>query len=145
MGSIAALEGKRVYLDANIVIYILERPAGVERELASLIDAITRDAMTCITAELTITEVLAGAAKSQNPMAVATCIDFFENGDVVTLRETSREAFYKAGLLRAAHDLKTPDALHVASALDANCAFFLTNDRRLRAPDGLAIMQLREI
>lgn len=37
----------------------------------------------------------------------------------------------RATELRARHGLKTPDALHLAAALDAGCDEFWTNDNRL--------------
>lgn len=38
----------------------------------------------------------------------------------------------KAAQLRARTKLKTPDAIHAATALSRNCTLFLTNDRALK-------------
>lgn len=37
------------------------------------------------------------------------------------------------------------DALHLASALDARCGVFLTNDKRLKAPKELVVVQFCEL
>jgi predicted nucleic acid-binding protein len=37
----------------------------------------------------------------------------------------------KAASLRAVHNIKTPDAIQIATALEQNADFFLTNDARL--------------
>ena len=37
----------------------------------------------------------------------------------------------KAASLRAVQNLKTPDAIHIATALDQKADFFLTNDAKL--------------
>ena len=47
-----------------------------------------------------------------------------------------------AAQLRGATGVKTPDALQLTAALTAGCRSFLTNDRRLPAIPGLAIVQL---
>ena len=44
-----------------------------------------------------------------------------------------RPVFDKATRLRAAHRLKSPDALHLAAAIESHCTQFWTNDRRLAA------------
>ncbi|WP_091334734.1 PIN domain-containing protein [Allochromatium warmingii] len=45
--------------------------------------------------------------------------------------ELNRYVFEHATELRAQHRLATPDALHLAAAIDAGCEEFWTNDRRL--------------
>lgn len=51
-----------------------------------------------------------------------------------------RAAFDRAAELRAAHGLRTPDALHLAAAQLSGCAELWTNDARLtKASRGLAV------
>lgn len=50
-----------------------------------------------------------------------------------------------AAELRAAHGLRTPDALHLATALHAGAAAFVTEDRRLRAVSGISVLSLDEV
>jgi uncharacterized protein len=53
--------------------------------------------------------------------------------------------FDRAIQLRARHGLKTPDALHLATALHYGCDEFWTNDDRLRqAAGGIAVDVLRD-
>ncbi|MDR2564528.1 MAG: type II toxin-antitoxin system VapC family toxin [Bifidobacteriaceae bacterium] len=55
------------------------------------------------------------------------------------------KAFDRALRLRAAHGLRTPDALHLATALVSGCDEFWTNDRRLdRAADALTVTVPRD-
>jgi len=56
--------------------------------------------------------------------------------------ELTREQLRAAAQLRAVTGAKTPDALHLASALSASCGTFLTNDRRLPRIPGLNVIQL---
>ncbi|MBW4647009.1 MAG: PIN domain-containing protein [Goleter apudmare HA4340-LM2] len=50
-----------------------------------------------------------------------------------------------AATLRATTRLKTPDAIHAATALRENCTLFLTNDRQFRTVAGLTVTVLEEI
>jgi predicted nucleic acid-binding protein len=52
--------------------------------------------------------------------------DWFKRAEFLPLE---REIFQRAAALRAAHPtLKTPDAIHLATALYHGCAEFWTND-----------------
>ena len=46
-----------------------------------------------------------------------------------------------AARLRANYNLRTPDAVHVATAIEAGADWFVTNDRRLRRvePEGIQV------
>lgn len=50
-----------------------------------------------------------------------------------------------AARLRATTNLKTPDALHAATAFAASCTMFLTNDRAFRNVSGLPVTVLSEV
>jgi predicted nucleic acid-binding protein len=47
--------------------------------------------------------------------------------------------------LRATTKLKTPDALHAATASDAGCALFITNDVGFRAVASLPLVILDDL
>jgi predicted nucleic acid-binding protein len=47
--------------------------------------------------------------------------------------------------LRANHNLKTPDAIHAATALAAGCVLFVTNDAGFRCVPGLPVAVLSEV
>jgi len=54
----------------------------------------------------------------------------------VLLIPLPRSVYDRATYIRAAHNFKTADALHLAAAIEGGCQAFLTNDFRLgRFPD----------
>ncbi len=147
MGSVADLLGERAYLDANIVIYFMEGGSP----FSAVIDALAMESaakrVACRTSLLTLTEVLAGMAQDEDPGPVQRVVDFFEDGGFFETLETTPKAFFLAGIARGRMRIKTPDALHLATALDHDYRYFLTNDRRLRSPwpERLAVVQIGDL
>jgi predicted nucleic acid-binding protein len=61
--------------------------------------------------------------------------EFFAEA-VAEIAALSRAIVDRATELRARHQFKTPDAIHLAAAVVTHCEVFLTNDHRLdRFPD----------
>ena len=65
-----------------------------------------------------------------------------ENARFVTIDEQSS---LLAADLRARYNLSLPDALQVASAIDAGCDAFLTNDTQLKRITQLKVLVLDEL
>ncbi|MEH1997648.1 MAG: PIN domain-containing protein [Nostoc sp.] len=57
----------------------------------------------------------------------------------------SQPVLRQAASLRATTNLKTPDAIHAATALSVNCNQFITNDKGFRNVPGLPVIILSEI
>ena len=51
----------------------------------------------------------------------------------------------QAANLRATNRLKTPDAIHAATALSINCDLFITNDNGFRNLSNLPVVILSEV
>jgi predicted nucleic acid-binding protein len=53
--------------------------------------------------------------------------------------------FEDAASIRAETRLKTPDAIHAATAMRAECALFITNDTDFRRVEGLPVVVLDDL
>jgi predicted nucleic acid-binding protein len=97
------------------------------------------------TSELTLLEVLVKPLRDGN-VTLATLYRHVLMGTTdFTCLPVSRAVLESAASLRATHGLKTPDAIHAASALDAGCVEFVTNDVGFRRIPGLNVAVLGEI
>ena len=65
--------------------------------------------------------------------------------NAVRLLDASSQVFEDAAHLPAETGLRTPDALHAATALRADCALIITNDADYRRVDGLPLVVLDDI
>ena len=117
----------RVYLDSCVVIYLVgEHPIFapvVESLLAKHPDIIFQ------ISGLTEMEGLVIPLRNQNQQLIEKFRRWFDRNDILP---NERDVFQQAAQLRADHkSLKTPDAIHLATALHYGCDEFWTNDDRL--------------
>ncbi len=139
---IAVIRGKNVYLDTNILIYLMEGYETHWQNLKTLGESIQTGEAKIVTSEMTLCEILVKPFKDGNLKAVQTYRDFLEDDSFIELKPTSREIYLKASLYRAEFGLKMPDAIHVATAVHTDCEVFITNDHRIRGPRSLAVVNL---
>ncbi len=140
MGTLTLPTGGRVYIDAQIIIYFVEKRARYYRLIAPLWDP-SRSPVRLITSELSLLETIVAPLAHGNQQLVS----LFES----TIRRScelipiDQPVLRRAAELRAAHpSLRVPDAIHVASGQAHAPDAFLTNDRRLTAIPGLNVMLL---
>jgi len=117
----------RVYLDSCVVIYLHEGTAGqIERLRTRLRRAGDERPVLCFS-DLTRLECRVRPVRDEDESLLADYDDFFALAGLVKLPMTT-EIFDHATELRARYQLRTPDALHVATAIEHGCDQFWTND-----------------
>jgi predicted nucleic acid-binding protein len=132
-----------VYLDANIVIYLIEnRPFWGPKATASIAGLRSRGDELAIS-DLTRMECRVGLLKSSNSNLLADYDAFFLSTDLHILAMTA-QVFDKATMIRATRGFAALDSLHLAAAVIHGCDRFLTSDAQLaRFPD-IAVKSSRE-
>ena len=127
----------RLYLDANPIIYSIE---GVPRFRQASLDWIARAEADggVITSRLSRLECRVRPLRDQNTELLDLFEGFFSR-EGLELVEVSDEVIDLATELRAEHDFRAPDAIHLASALIAKADVFLPGDRTLRRCPGLTV------
>jgi uncharacterized protein len=122
-----------VYLDANCVIYLVELNPIWGPKLLTRIAALRDGGSQIAVGDLARTECLAQPFLKGNAAVIADFQAFFSsvNVDVLPLTAAVCE---RAAQVRAASQfqLKVPDCLHLATAIEHGCELFLTNDVALR-------------
>lgn len=114
-----------IYLDACIAIYLVEEhPAYAPLVAARLRGGVGRIAYS----PLVEMECLVLPMRQQRIELVRRFRGFFALNHRLAIGD---EVFRIATELRARHGIKTPDALHLATAMHYGCCEFWTNDDRL--------------
>jgi predicted nucleic acid-binding protein len=124
-----------IYLDSNIVIYLIEQPVQFGPLASSRVSARVAAGDTLVVSDLTRLECRASPMAAGDQVTVAQYDAFFAQGigRVVPLTTAVCD---RATIFRGRYRFKTPDALHLAAAVEASCDVFLTNDARLSSfPD----------
>jgi predicted nucleic acid-binding protein len=112
-----------VYLDACIVIHLVEGDEEQQKMIKSALRG-----KTVFSSELVRLEARIKAIRENQQPFLNTYDQFFKHCRTLSLDKT---VFEKATDLRVNYRLKTPDALHLAAALNSDCEQFWTNDYRL--------------
>lgn len=137
MGVAESLLGKRVYFDTNIFIYLLEGNENLHTQIEALKRIILTDECSIFSSELVFTEMLPPVVRSENDSAIQRVLRFLELEGVFHLVPVSKNICIQAGVLRGKTNMKTPDAIHVASAMHEKCTHFLTNDTGIQLPKSI--------
>ena len=119
-----------IYLDANVVIRLVEGDAATRAPLEARLAPSLGVAGSLVTSRLTRLECRTRPLR-MNDLAALAQFDLFFAGVELVLVEVSAAVVEQATDLRAKYNLKTPDALHYATAVEVGAAVFLTGDRTL--------------
>ena len=133
-----------VYLDANGLIYSVERVEPYRTLLEPMWQEAQDGNITIVSSPVLVTEALVKPFQDGNTEIELQYRELFAS-NAVRLLDASYQVFEDAARLRAGTGLKTPDALHAATALRADCALFITNDADFRRVQGLPIVVLDDL
>jgi predicted nucleic acid-binding protein len=132
-------------VDTNTLIYRVEQVEPYLSAAAPLWDALDAGQREVATSELTLLEVLVKPLQTADQKLA----DLFRQ---VLFRTTGlhclpvdRPVLEQAAQIRASYRLRTPDAIHAATALREGCSQFVTNDPQFRKVPGLSVAVLSEI
>lgn len=140
----ALLRQRRLALDSNVLIYLLEG-SGPRAEIAALlVDAVAGGEVEGILASVGIAELLVPAAQAADgPVFEQTAATLRDLGfRIVALDAQVAE---DAAWIRGRTGATMPDAIHLASARRAGVTVFVTNDRRMPALPRLTIALLDDL
>ncbi len=125
----------RIYVEAAPTIYLVQQVlpwwTGIEARL-------TAPGVVIVSSELTRLECLVYPLRMNNARLVSDFERFF-NSSTSSLVPFTAAVFRRAAEIRAQHNFKTPDALHLAAAIEGACDVFLTNDAQLTRFPGIAV------
>ena len=135
-----------IYLDANATIDFVEKVApyyqGIRQRMT---DAQGKPKVHCVITELLLMEVRVKPMREQNHATLANFESYFAAFASQTV-PMNKLVFELATQLRVRHSVKTPDALHLAAAIHADCDQFWTNDDKLikAAEDHIEVINIGE-
>jgi predicted nucleic acid-binding protein len=140
MGTLILPPAGSVYVDANTVIYAVEKIEPYKSFLDPLWSAAQAGQISIVTSELTWLETLTKPLREGNAI-LESLFRAFLTAKEVRLVPATLAIWEEAAKLRAL-GLKTPDALHAATGLAVGCTLFLSNDPVFTRVPGLPVTVL---
>jgi predicted nucleic acid-binding protein len=131
----------RLYLDANAIIYAVEGNLAFRRAALDWIQR-TRDSLEgqLLTSQLSRIECRSKPAAEGARDLLLRYDRFFQ---FARLGEVTAEVIERATDLRARFNTRTPDAIHLATAIRDKADYFLTGDRGLARCTDIEVVVLR--
>lgn len=123
---------RRIYLDTNALISVLEKAGKLDAAQNTLVGEIDAGELEAVTSELTLAECLVKPiAEKDEPLIRAYLSLLAVDSEFVRVSDVSRTVLLEAARIRAGTGVKLPDAIHIATANISQCDAFVSNDRRL--------------
>ena len=121
----------RIYLDACCIIYLVEAASPFHATIVSRLLRHQADpASRLITSRLSCLECRIRLLKDNDHKLLAAYDNLF-GANRMSIAEITAEVVASATTLRARYGFKTPDAIHLASAIEEKAELFLTGDSSL--------------
>jgi predicted nucleic acid-binding protein len=139
------LAGQRVYIDTNVFIYFLSRHPTYFESSSLVFNACADSRIFGFTGDAAVAEVMVGAYKNADPTLATRFKLFFSQKNFLTIAAHDAQTFDAAAQLVAMGGVKFIDALHMATAVQNQCAYFVTNDKGIKSGAHLKVVQLEQL
>jgi predicted nucleic acid-binding protein len=130
-----------VYLDSVIVTYSVEGPVSFLTRARTRLARLSAGGDQAAVSLLTRLECRVKPIRLGDAALLADFDAFFNAPDLLQFA-LSRPVCERATEIRARHNFKLGDSLHLAAAVESGCSVFLTNDARLTQFPDVAVEML---
>lgn len=120
---------KFVGLDTNIFSYHFHQDPLFGPLTKEIFDLLSLNRLRAVTSIITLIEILSVKASSAKIKGLKKLFSEIPNLAVV---EVNEEIAYKTAQIRRKYGFRTPDAIQLATAVQAKAKVFITNDERLK-------------
>jgi predicted nucleic acid-binding protein len=145
VGSLTLPAGGPVYADAQVFIYSVEKHPKYAPLLRPLWESVVRGSLEVVTSELTLLETLIGPLKNADHVLEHDYERVFVSGGIRLFPITASVLRAGARLRATLNSLRTPDAIHAATASSCHSTLVITNDFAFRQIPGLPVVILDDL
>src|SRR5690606_14285708 len=145
MGLMEKLLGKTVFLDTAPIIYYIEGKQPIyESVLKSIFIENSKGNILFATSALTLLELLVQPLRVKRFDLVEKYTSILTTSSNLKIMDLDPETSLIAANLRADYNLKTPDAIQIASSIISGSDLFLTNDKQLSIVEEIEVLVLAD-
>jgi predicted nucleic acid-binding protein len=136
---------RRIALDSNVLIYLLEANEPIASIARALVDGIEEGRTRAVLSVVGLAEVLTGPARTGDLGRLERYDAEIRAIDGLRVHPFQPEVAGDVAVIRGMRGIPLPDAIHLASARAAGATAFVTNDRRLRGSKLLEVVYLDDL
>lgn len=136
---------KVVCLDTAPLIYFIEGHSIYQPLLFKLFDFNDQGGFSFITSTVTLLEVLVKPLRDGRTAIAKEYKDILTNAKGIVIVDVTAAIAQQAAILRAKYNFRTPDAIQLATAIEFNADYFLTNDSRLKSANEIDIVAVTDL
>lgn len=142
----AALRGiRQLAFDTAPLIYFVERHPNYFDRMLFIMRYVDRGLIAGVASTIALTEVLVQPLRAGDDALTERYETVLSDSHSFRLEPVTMPVARQASKLRATYNLRTPDAIHIATAIAAGCDAFLTNDAGVKRVTDIAILVLDDL
>ena len=142
---IEALRGSTVGLDTGPLIYYIEEHPIFLAKIKPFFEAAERNEFRIVTSLVTLIEVLVHPLREGRSELAEEYRNILLQSAALTAIPLGEGIAEEAAGLRARHNLRTPDAIQLATAIHSGASWFLTNDAGLADVSEISVLVLKQL
>ncbi|WP_262711948.1 type II toxin-antitoxin system VapC family toxin [Flavisolibacter ginsenosidimutans] len=132
-------------MDTAPLIYFIEGHSAYQPILTRLFDFNDVGGFSFVTSSVTLLEVLVKPLREGQNAIAEQYRDILTTAPSIELVDVTPAIAEQAALLRAKYNLRTPDAIQLATCIELGADYFLTNDNRLKAVSETTVIIVGEL
>jgi predicted nucleic acid-binding protein len=135
---------RKIGLDSNVLIYLLETEGPLAEVAAQIVDALAEEEIEAVMSAVGLIEVLTGPARRGDSVAFEVTAEALRELPlrVIPLGAGGAE---DAAWIRGVASFDLEDAVHLSASRAAGVTAFVTNDRRIRSIPRLDVIYLDDL
>jgi len=139
----AILKAEKISCDANCFIYYFEAHKKFGPLAKEIFEALKKEKIKIFCSTILLTELLVSPFRDKDKNLISLYLSLKER-EGFTFVAPSVDIAIQAAKLRAKYNVKAPDAIHLATAIDSEVGFFITNDEKLKKVEEIETLVLKD-
>jgi predicted nucleic acid-binding protein len=135
---------KLIFLDTAPLIYFIEGHSTYQSALSNLSEFNESGGFSFVTSTVTLLEVLVRPLREGHSHVAKQYREILTTARGIELFDVTSTIAELAAQLRAKYNLRTPDAIQLATCIEAGGDYFLTNDNRLKTVGEVSVITVAE-
>lgn len=123
---------QKIGIDTVVFIYLLENKGAAAERATQLLKRVEAGSMEAVFSSIGMIEILTGPKQLGREDLAVQYKEYLARFPHLTIAGINERIVDIAADLRARYSIRTPDAIHIATAIDFGAEQFFTNDRALK-------------